>query len=569
MSAPPRGYTEPRRFNRADSQRFTRTDSKRFSQAVPKRFDRTDADTEALRVSAGRDYAQLAVGIIAAFLSIASTAYYFEHHLILGYQDSFSHLELSRRFVVGMSPGIAQLGGVWLPLPQVLQALFSWNYTLYSTGLAGSIVSMVSYVAVTILLYRIIRVFSGDRKWPAVAGALVFAVNANVLYHQSTSMDELPFYALTTAAVYFLVKWGATRDPTQVLAAGIASLLAMLCRYEGWFLAVVYVLCVGLMGWRLRYSWRDIRGLTLIFAIFGVGVSAGGWVLYNFLIFKNPLNFENGPQSSAAQMAEKHNQIINIGNWPLTLKAYYTMLASDLGIAALALGAIGLVVFIFAERFSARSLPVFALISVVPFYIYTLEAGAEPISVPGEAGLLNYRFGLIVAIPIAILTGYLIAKMPRGFAPAVAVLVILGLTGLSAQAFRTHQVVLATEAGQDLYAQRYQIQAADFLEKTTGLVLIDTVQNERVDFPVVDRTIYDGTKESGRNQWVSVLQDPPAFGVKVIVMRLPNPAEPLDAVYGALNGSPLLKKDYVLVFRSSAYVIYEARRGAPSPAAHA
>ena len=535
----------------------------------PKGFNRTEPETEMLRIGEPYDRWQLAVGIIAAALSIASTAYYFEHHLILGYQDSFSHLELSRRFIVGTSPGIAQLGGVWLPLPQVLQALFSWNYTLYSTGLAGSVVSMASYVAVTVLLYRTIRVYSGDRKWPAVAGALVFAVNVNVLYHQSTSMDELPFYAFTTGAVYYLVKWGETRDPTRVLTASIASLLAMLCRYEGWFLAVAYVICVGLMGWRFRYSWRDIRGLALVFSLFGVGISAVGWIIYNYLIFKNPLNFENGPQSSAAQMTEKRNHAINIGNWPLTLKGYYTMLASDLGLVVLALGAIGLVVFILAERFSARSLPVLALISVVPFYVYTLEAGDEPISMSGQSGLLNYRFGLIVAIPIAILTGYLIAKMPRWSMTAVAILVILGVSGLSAQAFRQHQVVLATEAGQDLYAQRYQIQAADFLEKTNGLVLIDIVQNERVDFPVIDRTIYDGTKESGRNQWVSVLHDPLAFGVKVIVMRLPNPAEPPDEVYGALHGSPLLKKNYVLVFRSSAYVIYEASTGTPAKAAHA
>lgn len=520
-----------------------------------------------LRIGTPRDRAQLVVGIIATALSIASTTYYFRHHLILGYQDSFSHLELSRRFVAGMSPSIAQLGGVWLPLPQMMQALLSWNYTLYSTGLAGSAVSMVSYVAVTVLLYRLIRVYSGRRKWPAVAGSLVFAVNANVLYHQSTSMDELLFYALTTAAVYYLVTWGETKDPAKILAASVASLLAMLCRYEGWFLAVAFVACVALMGWRLGYSWRDIRGLTLIFAVFGVAISAAGWIIYNLLIFNNPLNFENGPQSSAAQMAQKHNELVNIGNWPLTLKGYYTMLASDIGVAVLVLGAIGLVVFIAVERFSARSLPVLALIAIVPFYIYTLEAGAEPISMPSQGGLLNYRFGLVVAIPAALLIGYLIAKIPGRSMVAAAIVVVVGVTAMSAQAFRQHQVVLATEAAQELYAQRYQIQAADFVQKTSGLVLMDIVQNERVDFPLVDRTIYDGTRESGRNQWARVLRDPVAFGVKVIVMRLPDPAEPLDVVYGALHSSAVLKKDYRLVFRSSAYLIYEARPGAPGRAA--
>ena len=94
---------------------------------------------------------------------------------------------------------------------------------------------MASYVAATVQLYRLIGLFSGDRRWSAVAGAMVFAVNVNVLYQQSTSMDELPFYAFTVAAVYYLVKWGETRRSTNLLAASVSSMLAMLCRYEGWF----------------------------------------------------------------------------------------------------------------------------------------------------------------------------------------------------------------------------------------------------------------------------------------------------------------------------------------------
>ena len=74
---------------------------------------------------------------------------------------------------------------------------------------------MACYVASTVLIYRLIRLYSGTRKAPAVAGAIVFATNVNMLYQQSTPMDELPFYLFTIAAVYYLVKWGETRDPKQ------------------------------------------------------------------------------------------------------------------------------------------------------------------------------------------------------------------------------------------------------------------------------------------------------------------------------------------------------------------
>lgn len=514
-----------------------------------------EAATVAIRLGRDRDRVAVLVGAIATVLSVASTIYYFRHQLILGYQDSFSHLEISRRVVSGPSPGIAQLGGVWLPVPQLLQDLFSWNYTLYRTGLAGAAVSMICYVAATVLIYRVIRLFSGDRKWPAAAGAMAFALNVNVLYQQSTPMDELPFYVFTIAAVYYLVKWGQTRTSTNLLAASVASMLAMLCRYEGWFLGGVYVLCTVAIGKRLGYSWRDVRGLIVVPVSFGFLIPIAGWLLYNLLIFGNPLNFENGPDSSAAQMAQRHEDI-NVGSWPLTLKAYGIAVGSDLGLAVICLAVIGLIVFLWAERFSARSVPVLGLLTVLPFFLYTLEKGAEPITLPQQGGLLNYRFGLVAMIPAAILIGYLLSRIPGRAAVVASVVIMAGLAALSVQTLGRHQVVLATEAAQDLYAQQSQIQAGDFLvQHTTGLILIDIVQNERVDFDVVDRTVYDGTKEGGHNQWAAVLRDPERFGVKTIVMRLPNPIEPPDVVYGALRDSPLLKP-YRLVYRSSTYLIY-------------
>jgi hypothetical protein len=504
-----------------------------------------------------RDLALWLTGLAAAVLSVASTWYYFLHQLILAYQDSFSHLEISRRVVSGLSPGIAQLGGVWLPVPQLLEDLFSWNYTLYRTGLAASFVSMASYLAITVLLYRLILLLAGDRRWPAAAGALAFAVNANVLYQQTTAMDELPFYAFVVGCVYYLVRWGQRQKPTDLLAASISSMLAMLCRYEGWFLGGVFVVCVLLMAWRLGYSRRDVRGLALIFVTFGVVLSLAGWIFYNYLIFDNPLNFENGPDSSAAQMAQRHSSLV-VGNWPLSLKGYGYSVTADLGIVMVVLAVIGLVVFLRAERFSARSLPVLGLLTIIPFFVYSLKKGAEPISVPQYDGfLLNYRFGLIVVLPAAILVGYLLSRLPARAVLPAAVATIVGLTALSAVSFARHQVVLATEAAQDLYTQRDQVQAGDFLvQHTSGLILLDIVQNERVDFDAVDRTVYDGTKESGHNQWNAVLDNPEAFGIRVIVMRLPSPAEPVDVVYAALYKSPLLRP-YHLVYHSSTYLIYQ------------
>jgi hypothetical protein len=508
-----------------------------------------------------RDRTAIAVGLVAAILSVASTYYYFHHRLVLGYQDSFSHLEISRRVVTGLSPGIAQLGGVWLPVPQLLLDIFSWSGTLYRTGLAGAAVAMPCYVASTVLIYRLVRFYSGHRKAPAVVGALVFATNVNVLYQQSTPMDELPFYLFTIAAVYYLVKWAETGDPANVLTSSASCLLAALCRYEGWFLAGIYVICVAVMARRLGYSWRDARGLTLIHAVFGLTVPVAGWLFYNLIIFGNPLNFETGSTSSAAQMAHRHTDI-NVGSWPLTLKAYGYAVGSNLGLAVIATAALAVIVFLAAERFSARSIPLLGLLTIVPFFLVSLELGAEPITLPQQGGLLNYRFGLVVLLPAAILIGYLVSKLPSSVVLPGSVVAVMAAAAVSGWAFGRHQVVLATEAAQDLAAQRYQIAAGNFLvQHTSGLILMNNVQNERVAFDVVDRTVYDGTRESGRNQWSTVLAKPREFGIRVIVMRLPSTVVPPDVVYTTLHGSPALRS-FRLAYQNPAYLIYTLAKSA-------
>ena len=80
----------------------------------------------------------LATFVIACVASSASCWYFFQHHQILLYDDSISHLRIARRVFDNTTPGLAQLGGVWLPLPHVLMLPFIWNDYLWRTGLAGS-----------------------------------------------------------------------------------------------------------------------------------------------------------------------------------------------------------------------------------------------------------------------------------------------------------------------------------------------------------------------------------------------------------------------------------------------
>src|SRR5579885_1530544 len=200
---------------------------------------------------------------VAALLSVGSAIYFHLAGLTLLYPDAQARLLIARRVVDNLTPGLAQLGGVWLPLPQVAMLPLIWIDPLYYSGWAGSIPPMVAYVVTAALLYRLGLLLTADRA-SALLTALIFLANPNVLYLQSTAMSELPLFMLTVAAVYCLMAW--SRDPRQtryLMGAGLAIMLAVLTRYEGWAL---FLAAAALLLWVasvLRLSQERLEGYLL------------------------------------------------------------------------------------------------------------------------------------------------------------------------------------------------------------------------------------------------------------------------------------------------------------------
>ena len=92
-------------------------------------------------------------------VSSSSIIYFYLKNEILIYNDSRSHLNISRRIIDNLTPGLAQLGGTWLPLYHLLVLPFIWNNFLYHSGLAGSIVSGIAYIGASIYIFKILEQF--------------------------------------------------------------------------------------------------------------------------------------------------------------------------------------------------------------------------------------------------------------------------------------------------------------------------------------------------------------------------------------------------------------------------
>ncbi len=245
---------------------------------------------------------------LATCVSILSFLFYFKAGEVLLYGDAIAHINIARRVFDSKTPGLLQLGTVWLPLPHLLMIPFLISKHMWQSGAGGSIPSMAGYVFGVIGIFRLTRdALSRDpapSAYGRVAGwtaAIVFASNPNLIYMQATAMGETLYLAFFIwAAVYFAE--AARGSPKSLTKCGFCLAAACLTRYDGWFLAaamagVVVLTVVFKAGERNRepFSRMQVSKFILIAA-----AAPALWLAYNGLVYRNPLEFANGPYSAKA-----------------------------------------------------------------------------------------------------------------------------------------------------------------------------------------------------------------------------------------------------------------------------
>src|SRR5579863_3018415 len=185
--------------------------------------------------------------LASAAVMAAAIAYFYRSGSTLYAGDAEAHLNIARRIIDSRTPGWSQVGTTWLPLPHLLMFPLVRNDWLWSTGLAGAIVSGVSMsIAAAFLFASAHRVFSSAAA--AIAAVAVFLLNPNTLYLGSVPMTEPVFFAACFALLYFTVRFREAQGWGALIGAGIAAFAGALTRYEGWFLmpfAAAYILTCG------------------------------------------------------------------------------------------------------------------------------------------------------------------------------------------------------------------------------------------------------------------------------------------------------------------------------------
>ncbi|HUD19854.1 MAG TPA: hypothetical protein VMR81_05410 [Patescibacteria group bacterium] len=431
-----------------------------------------------------------------AFLSILYFVIFYKNGLGLSYNDARSHLDIGRRVVEGLKPGLAQLGSVWLPLNHVLMIPTIWNDWMWHSGLAGALQSMAGFVVTGYVIYLILKELNVGLLGRLV-GVAVFAANLNVLYLQSTAMTELLLIATMTVGVYELIMWHKNDDTLHLIKSAFWIMLSTLTRYDGWFLLGYACLLIMIQAWRKK-GLHTVEGVAVLFLTLG-GLGIVLWILWNLLIFKDPLYFILGPFSAhAQQMTMKAAGVLYTEhNLRLSVQSFmYAFFYNSYTIPAL-ISFVGAIVLWFDKKLSLSvRISTSALFAPLLFNIIALYFGFSVLFIQGIIGgtWFNVRYGILLMPTVAIFIGYLVGRAPkfRG-------LIILILCFVLFFALANKDAVTIDDARVGS-SQKNVSQVSGYLHKNAlnqkGFILISAASHDAIIFSSglpMSRFIHEGT----------------------------------------------------------------------------
>ena len=395
---------------------------------------------------------------LATCVSVFSFLFYYRSGQIMLYGDAVAHINIARRVFDSKTPGLLQLGTVWLPLPHLLMLPFLISDEMWRRGVGGSIPSMAAYVFGVAGIFRLVRgILSRNPDLRASAraaawiAAIVYAANPNLIYMQATAMGESLYLALFIWAVVFFSEW--QRGDTKALTkCGFCLAAACLTRYDGWFLAAAMaatVLSLRVFAPKAppkaqssRSEFPHSKAQLAKFLLLAASAPAL-WLAYNGIVYRNPLEFENGPYSAKA--IEKRTQASGTpghpGSGSLLVAAQYFVKAGESNMAENRwLGRLWIALAIAAGVASlhlrnAGSLPEWLPLLFLPapllFYALSIANAGVPIFVPAFWPFTHYnvRYGLQLLPAFAVAMGILFflvlrfRELPRKF--EVALLAVL------------------------------------------------------------------------------------------------------------------------------------------------
>ena len=352
-------------------------------------------------------------------VSILSFLFYFRRGDILLYGDAVAHINIARRVFDSRTPGLLQLGTVWLPLPHLLMIPFLLSNWMWKTGVGGSIPSMAAYILGAIGIFRLVRDGLGSAaqsapmiRFAAWLAAIIYAANPNLIYLQATALTEPLYLALFIwAMVYFneFVRGSESsaennRQSTRsssLVKCGLCLAGACLTRYDAWFLTIAMGLAALPLGLQVKRRVHP-RGSGLTKFILLAAAGPALWLAYNAIVYRNPLEFATGPYSARA-IEQRSPAASHPGAHDLQTAFSYFVKSAELNLAAgnsqklwILLTLAGVIAGLSWKQTRRDLWPLLLLWAPLPFYSLSVAYSGVPIYVPvwWPFSFYNVRYGL-------------------------------------------------------------------------------------------------------------------------------------------------------------------------------
>lgn len=513
--------------------------------------------------------------LVLMLLCLATASYvYFSHdrsHLLYG--DALSRMNISRKIFDNLTPGFAQVGNVWLPLPQLIMAPFSLSTYLWTSGLSGAIMSGFFFIMGGYFIFRSAKLLTNS-LFAACMSTAIFALNINVLYLQTTAMSELAFLGLASVLTFMLLMWTKTHKLQYLLLSAISITCITLTRYEGLALLASSTVLVFVYTYITHKKYKKAEGDFILFGTLAV-LGFALWTLYLTAIFGDPLYWKNyyvgssTPAPAAAAGAKKFTEDISVIN--ATWK-YFTAVVWMNGLIPVVFSIIGLIVGAYQVLVKKVyfHLPIFLHLTIYAFLVFTLTRNT-PINQPALTinSLLspetnkfvefNLRYGMLMLPVIAIVSSYLFSV--RFILFRILLVLIFGIqlfTYYNPFATLIYQIPITIHENITRNYPRDEEMIAWFKENYDGgLILISAAKHDPKMFNMgIDykNFIHEGTQQ----YWKGSLLYPPKYA-KWIVYDYYGESGASDVVFRVLKGSEYVTINYNVVYDKDGIRVFKIK----------
>ena len=141
------------------------------------------------------------VYLVAVAWAVAACVWSARTHSFFLYSDARTHLDIARHVTDALTPGLAQLGSVWLPLPHLLLVPLVASTWMWHSGAAGAIVGGACFVYSAVRVYTLVDELTGSRSGPGAPSPFMPPISTSSTFRPRRSPNRSYWPSLSEPSI--------------------------------------------------------------------------------------------------------------------------------------------------------------------------------------------------------------------------------------------------------------------------------------------------------------------------------------------------------------------------------